>query len=396
MTSRPLCPIPVENRRQNNPSNEIELRVNTPNLDSGEKENIGSFSRISGKFSAFGANLQNAWRQARAFRDSSSRADDVREPSMPDIVNDVMEDDEDDWSEDSFDSCSIGYEDETRYSREGSLRQSARQSQFNDSKRKKNNNGKIKRLSHPSVPPPPPPAQNRSQHDDREHTAVVPTVSSSTFSSNSSCQGYSVPVRLTAVTDDSIPKQYNENTYQDFRVVRAAPVPPVSANKSQLHRYPPTELSTLTAALKTDQVCSLASKQVEDYDYLKRSPLNRQHPPLPSLPKLSPANKTDLPKVKPVVPAGPKPVAKPHLLPKLKIGLHAPPATTGHKTPDTTMTVLSATPGVDSGTGPTNVDLFRSVREPDDQDTDNSNLSIKARRALLEAKARAIPNSQRR
>lgn len=328
-----------------------ELRKNMrPSTEDIAKNGL---QRISGKFSDMGTTLQNTWRQARAFR--SSQSNEAPGPSMPDIVPNVNDDD-DIWSEDSFDSCSIGYEDETvnsTTSRQGSARRSSRSNKINGSN-KINDGYSSKKINPPSMPPPPPPS-------------------------------YSSPIYET-VEDFSKPKQIISTSNSEYNIVRKAPPPPIGVKKYI------SENNNSNSAVNNFKTNAIGTSS-ESQNLSGR----RQNPPLPSLPK--PSNG----KTKPIPPSGPKPAAKPQLLPKLKIGLRLPQNNASTQpTPDTAMSMLSSTPGIDvnqiesktnNNTGQVkipnrfeNINKHQSKVDNSKEEAEPSNLSVSARRALLEGK----------
>ena len=156
-------------------------------LRNGAKASVSEINkRLSGKFSNFGALLETTFKKANVqFRQSKER-----QSSVPDVISDAFEE-EDDWSDDSFESYDDNQSIYGNY-----LRRSSR-SLKNSFKNKRNNSFKIqkeiipskapistntsnsndsannprkiyksKKISPPSMPPPPPPTQTDSNYEE--------------------------------------------------------------------------------------------------------------------------------------------------------------------------------------------------------------------------------------
>ena len=341
---------------------------------------VNGFQRISERITN-NINFPSLWSQNK--KNDSHQKSTETVISMPGHVQagvpEVLDDD-DLWSEDSFDSCSIGYEDENFPSRMGSARKSNRS--LNRSKRFQKSIGAVK----PSVPPPAPPSAAPPQ----------------------------VPVAENVYGNM---KPLPPNAPKPVGVVRPAPpvpeIKPIQTNvgfeKPKINTSETVNYAVL-APIPTRNQSNIYSNG--------NSQNPKTYPPLPSLPK---PHKPKLPSSKPAPPSTPKPTAKPNALPKLKMGLSVPHLKS-QQTPDTATTLLSATPSLELrnkfyGSSPqnsldtdndddseiyANAESIQSYNnEPPSEEksrpdsvVDTSNLSVSARRALLEGK-NLVPHNRK-
>ncbi|XP_018009208.1 uncharacterized protein LOC108666793 [Hyalella azteca] len=364
---------------------------------------VDRIKRISGRLSAIGVNLHNSWKLARD--ENVLQMNAQHQSSMPDVVNvstpEVLDDD-DIWSEDSFDSCSIGYENETEpVARENSIRRSSQL----DSKTP------CKKLSPPCIPPPPPPIAKPILSSGDKETVKPPT------QDNSSCASYGngVPLRkapapplVAASAEDSSPIYGNIDIQSESGISHTAiEVPQTTIDFSRHYDSPRRH--------NDSRNISLAGAQAVGNNDNSTKPTSNLPDPIkkPLLPPgqakrldnyglsatgvrseaiLKPAATGKVTSIKPNPPTAPKPMSKPNL-PKLKMNLLIPQKlnTTNEATPDTALTFVSGTPIQEESLLE---DRPRTVAKPNlkpeisskRESFDPTNLSISARRALMEKK----------
>ncbi|KAF2356098.1 hypothetical protein FHG87_013146 [Trinorchestia longiramus] len=410
---RAKCPVPGET-------------INNVTESSTPISTSDALKRISGRLSVLGFNLQNSWNISK--KKTGPELNAGYNSSVPDVVKvgipEILDDD-DLWSEDSFDSCSVGYENEIIVAQPLDKRSSTRESTYSKSK------GSIKRkkIVPPCMPPPPPPTSKPSalstdtknfsgareetersfvavrkapavtqplQNVDEclpvygniepsiSHTAIqVPQVKSPTLPQSEKCydspkpqhgsKNYKYKLPAASKNYDS-PKPKSPITSQSIKNPIFPPDPP-----SRQQNFPTAQSTSIT--LPAQKIPSNDSTSKE-----RRKPKIPTHDTKVHSKDISSTNIN-----KPLPPTAPKPRNKLNPLPKLKINLVTPEGPSSSEvTIDTTTTVISGTPSQDCH-------LFESKRpfpplsseKPKGNRIDSidpSSLSVSARRALIEGK----------